>query len=205
MIDPLKDTTALIAQVRAGFVPQAEAVGAFGYDFRAAVKMIREANALLDKAGLALDATRGGGEVRRGAGSGAAGGHRDRGDRCRGTAAGDPSTGLTMTEPIEPGGSDAALEPAAVPVTAQRAIAAPAIAIEPVLPDEEPAMSETTLAAPAAAPAAPPAAAEEVRASRRRAVRKAGAATFAPAQTPPTKRATAASMAGPGSLGVGRW
>ena len=55
MIDPLKDTTALIAQVRAGFVPQPEAVGAFGYDFRAAVEMIRAANALLDDAGLALD------------------------------------------------------------------------------------------------------------------------------------------------------
>ena len=55
MIDPLKDTTALIAQVRAGFVPQPEAVGAFGYDFTAAVEMIREANAKLDDAGLALD------------------------------------------------------------------------------------------------------------------------------------------------------
>ena len=41
MIDPLKDTTALIAQVRAGFVPQPEAVGSFGYDFRQAVEMIR--------------------------------------------------------------------------------------------------------------------------------------------------------------------
>jgi hypothetical protein len=30
MIDPLKDTTALIAQVRAGFMPQPEAAGAFG-------------------------------------------------------------------------------------------------------------------------------------------------------------------------------
>jgi lambda family phage portal protein len=55
MIDPLKDTTALIAQVRAGFVSQPEAVGAFGYDFRAAVEMIREANALLDDAGISLD------------------------------------------------------------------------------------------------------------------------------------------------------
>ena len=55
MIDPLKDTTALIAQVRAGFVPQPEAVGAFGYDFAAVVEMIREANAKLDDAGLALD------------------------------------------------------------------------------------------------------------------------------------------------------
>jgi lambda family phage portal protein len=55
MIDPLKDTTALIAQVRAGFVPQPEAAGSFGYDFRQVVEMIREANALLDEAGLALD------------------------------------------------------------------------------------------------------------------------------------------------------
>ena len=55
MIDPLKDTTALIAQVRAGFVPQPEAAGAFGYDFRSAVEMIREANASLDAAGIALD------------------------------------------------------------------------------------------------------------------------------------------------------
>ena len=55
MIDPLKDTTALIAQVRAGFVPQPEAVGSFGYDFRQAVEMIRTANALLDDAGISLD------------------------------------------------------------------------------------------------------------------------------------------------------
>jgi len=55
MIDPLKDTNALIAQVRAGFVPQSEAVASFGYDFRAAIEMIREANALLDDAGIALD------------------------------------------------------------------------------------------------------------------------------------------------------
>jgi capsid protein len=52
MIDPSKDTTALIAQVRAGFVPQPEAIGAFGYDFRQVIEMIREANALLDDAGL---------------------------------------------------------------------------------------------------------------------------------------------------------
>jgi lambda family phage portal protein len=55
MIDPLKDTAALIAQVRAGFVPQPEAVGAFGYDFRQVVELIREANALLDGAGVSLD------------------------------------------------------------------------------------------------------------------------------------------------------
>lgn len=55
MIDPLKDTLALIAQVRAGFVPLQEAVGAFGYDFNQAVGMIREANAMLDDGGVALD------------------------------------------------------------------------------------------------------------------------------------------------------
>ncbi|WP_424138657.1 phage portal protein [Roseomonas chloroacetimidivorans] len=55
MIDPLKDTTALIAQVRAGFVPQPEAVGSFGYDFREVVEIIRSANEVLDKAGLSLD------------------------------------------------------------------------------------------------------------------------------------------------------
>ena len=60
-------TTALIAQVRAGFVPQPEAVGAFGYDFRQVVEMIREANALLDEAGLSLDS-----DPRRVAKSGAA-------------------------------------------------------------------------------------------------------------------------------------
>jgi capsid protein len=55
MIDPLKDTTALIAQVRAGFTPQSEATGAFGYDFRQAVEEIRKANAALDAAGISLD------------------------------------------------------------------------------------------------------------------------------------------------------
>ena len=55
MIDPLKDTSALIAQVRAGFVPQAEAVGSFGYDFRQVVEDIRKANAEIDAAGIALD------------------------------------------------------------------------------------------------------------------------------------------------------
>jgi capsid protein len=55
MIDPLKDSAALIAQVRAGFVPPPEAAGAVGDDFRAAVEMIREANALADEAGTSLD------------------------------------------------------------------------------------------------------------------------------------------------------
>lgn len=67
MIDPLKDTTALVAQVRAGFVPQPEAVGSFGYDFREAVATMRTANEMLDAAGIALDT-----DVRRVAKSGAA-------------------------------------------------------------------------------------------------------------------------------------
>jgi hypothetical protein len=132
MIDPLKDTTALIAQVRAGFVPQPEAAGAFGYDFRQAVEMIREANALLGEAGLALDT-----DPRRVAKSGAAQGRadgrrRDRRHERRSATPRDPSIGPSMTEPIEPGGRDAEPEPTAastagdLPRVAQRAITAPA-------------------------------------------------------------------------------
>jgi lambda family phage portal protein len=55
MIDPTKDTQALIAQVRAGFISQQEANGAFGYDFRQMVEMIRQANKALDEAGITLD------------------------------------------------------------------------------------------------------------------------------------------------------
>ena len=55
MIDPLKDTIALIAQVRAGYVPQPKAVGAFSNDFGQVVEMIREANVLLGDAVLSLD------------------------------------------------------------------------------------------------------------------------------------------------------
>lgn len=55
MIDPLKDTLSLIAQVRAGFVSQAEAVGLFGYDFRQIVGDIMKSNAALDEGGIALD------------------------------------------------------------------------------------------------------------------------------------------------------
>ncbi|MBN8892736.1 MAG: phage portal protein, partial [Rhodospirillales bacterium] len=55
MIDPAKDTAALVSQVRAGFVPLPEAVASFGYDFRQAVEMVKEANAALDDAGVSLD------------------------------------------------------------------------------------------------------------------------------------------------------
>jgi capsid protein len=55
MIDPAKDTAALVSQVRAGFVPLPEAVASFGYDFRQAAEMVKEANAALDDAGVSLD------------------------------------------------------------------------------------------------------------------------------------------------------
>lgn len=55
MIDPLKDTTALIAQVRAGFVPLSEAVAGFGYTVKETVGRYKDDNALLDDAGVALD------------------------------------------------------------------------------------------------------------------------------------------------------
>jgi capsid protein len=55
MIDPLKDTTALIMQVRAGYVSWADAVASFGYDFREMIESIRQINALLDDAGISLD------------------------------------------------------------------------------------------------------------------------------------------------------
>lgn len=55
MIDPLKDTTALIAQVRAGFVPQSEAVAGFGNTMADMVARYKTDNAMLDDAGIALD------------------------------------------------------------------------------------------------------------------------------------------------------
>lgn len=55
MIDPLKDTTALIAQVRAGFVPQSEAVAGFGNTMADMVERYKADNEMLDDAGIALD------------------------------------------------------------------------------------------------------------------------------------------------------
>ena len=55
MIDPLKDTNSMIAQIRAGLMSQQEAVGSMGYDFAQVVEQIREANEALDAAGIALD------------------------------------------------------------------------------------------------------------------------------------------------------
>lgn len=55
MVDPLKDITALIAQVRAGLIPPQEAAAMFGYDFETVIKMIKDANAVLDKSGVILD------------------------------------------------------------------------------------------------------------------------------------------------------
>lgn len=55
MVDPLKDTTALIAQVRAGFISQDEAVAMFGRSFDEVMAKIAAANAAADEAGVILD------------------------------------------------------------------------------------------------------------------------------------------------------
>lgn len=55
MVDPLKDTNALIAQIRAGFVPPQDGPGQFGYDAAQVVQMVKEWNAALDAAGVVLD------------------------------------------------------------------------------------------------------------------------------------------------------
>jgi lambda family phage portal protein len=55
MVDPLKDTNALIAQIRAGFVPPQDGPGQFGYDFAQVMQMVAEANAVADDAGVILD------------------------------------------------------------------------------------------------------------------------------------------------------
>lgn len=55
MVDPLKDTMALIAQVRAGFIAQDEAVAMFGRDFNEVMAKIAAANAAADEAGIILD------------------------------------------------------------------------------------------------------------------------------------------------------
>jgi lambda family phage portal protein len=55
MVDPMKDTMALIAQIRAGFVPPQDGPGQFGYDFAQVMQMIAEGNAVADAAGVVLD------------------------------------------------------------------------------------------------------------------------------------------------------
>lgn len=55
MIDPLKDTLALIAQVRAGFVSPQDAIATFGEDFRDHIDELRAAFGTLTEAGLILD------------------------------------------------------------------------------------------------------------------------------------------------------
>lgn len=55
MIDPGRDTAALVAQVRAGFVSPQEAAGMLGSDFYAILAEITDANAAADEAGVILD------------------------------------------------------------------------------------------------------------------------------------------------------
>lgn len=55
MVDPMKDTMALIAQIRAGFVPPQDGPGQFGYDFSQVMTMIAEAHGVADDLGVILD------------------------------------------------------------------------------------------------------------------------------------------------------
>lgn len=55
MVDPSRDTSALIAQVRAGFISQQDAVASFGYDHAAMLAEIAAGNAMVDALGLVLD------------------------------------------------------------------------------------------------------------------------------------------------------
>lgn len=55
MTDPLKDTAALVAQVRAALISPQEATASFGNDFAEIVKLFKKANKLIDDAGLTLD------------------------------------------------------------------------------------------------------------------------------------------------------
>jgi lambda family phage portal protein len=55
MVDPMKDTMALIAQIRAGFVPPQDGPGQFGYDFAQVMQQIAQAQAVADDAGIILD------------------------------------------------------------------------------------------------------------------------------------------------------
>lgn len=55
MVDPLKDTQAMVNQVRAGFMTWAQAVQEMGYDPRTQADEIAAMNALLDDRGVILD------------------------------------------------------------------------------------------------------------------------------------------------------
>jgi capsid protein len=55
MVDPSKDTAALIAQVRAGFISQDEAVGMFGSNFDEVMAKIAKANKKAAALGVILD------------------------------------------------------------------------------------------------------------------------------------------------------
>jgi lambda family phage portal protein len=55
MVDPGRDTAALVAQVRAGFVSQRRAVESFGDDFEEVVAEIAESNEAIDAIGHTLD------------------------------------------------------------------------------------------------------------------------------------------------------
>lgn len=55
MIDPLKDTAALIAQIRAGLIAPQEGAAMFGYDFADTLAKLAQANEAWDAAGVIVD------------------------------------------------------------------------------------------------------------------------------------------------------
>lgn len=55
MTDPLKDTGATVAQVRAGLLSPQRAAAGMGYQYEELIEEIKAANAMLDAAGLAVD------------------------------------------------------------------------------------------------------------------------------------------------------
>jgi len=55
MVDPLKDITAVVAQVRAGLLAPQDAAAMFGWEYKELIAKIAEADALRDDAGVAVD------------------------------------------------------------------------------------------------------------------------------------------------------
>lgn len=55
MVDPLKDMTAVVAQIRAGLLSPQRAAAMFGYDYKALMKEVAEADAIRDEAGITVD------------------------------------------------------------------------------------------------------------------------------------------------------
>lgn len=100
MVDPLKDTAATIAQVRAALLSPQRAAAGMGYQYEELIAEIKEANAMLDAAGLAVDS-----DTRRVAKSGVA--H----DARQIAAIEIAATGAAIPRAPEPDPTEAALAP----------------------------------------------------------------------------------------------